>query len=233
MNVYRVESFIEHQDTCNAGRSRASITTSTSPSSDIIPSPTTAWPARMPSSIASQPSDQTPLTSQNLELQLLPPSNVDRSNQNAQVYNELNQDTCLRLSIGLGSKPNELETKHEKLDEDSREQLSLAIVDKARADEARQQAKRQVELAEQELANAKRFRLQAQIELSKAHAARDHAVRQINATLLQITCFSCKQKFRAKPTGGINSGVASYMSSIVSRGANADELIKQRREGIE
>jgi hypothetical protein len=218
----RVESFIEHQDTCNAGRLRASAAASTSPSSDIIPSPT-AWPLRMSTNIPSQPSDQTPPTSQNLELQLLPPSDVDRSSQMKTVYNELNQDTCLRLSIGLGSKPNVSETKHERLNEDSREQLRLAIVDKARADEARHQAKRQVDLAEQELANAKRIRLQAQMELSKAHAIRDHAMRQINATLLQITCFSCKHKFRAKPMAGINSDVASYVSSIVTREENHEQ----------
>jgi hypothetical protein len=222
MHVCRVESFIEHQDSCNADRSRASAATSTSPSSDIILSPT-AWPVRMLSDIPLQLSDKTPLTSQNLELQLLPPSDVDRSNQNAAVYNELNQDPCLRLSIGLGSKPNELGTKHGKLDEDSREQLRLAIADKVRADEARQHAKRQVEMAEQELANAKRIWLQAQTELSKAHAIRDHAMLQINAALLQITCFSCKQKFRAKPTTEINSDVASYVSSIVTREEN-DEL---------
>ncbi|KAJ1701513.1 hypothetical protein LUZ63_001292 [Rhynchospora breviuscula] len=217
----RVESFIEHQDTCNAGRSRTSAAASPSPSSDIIPSPT-GWPLRMPTSIPSQPSEQNQSTSQNLELQLLPPSDVDRANHTASIYNELNQETCLQLSIGFGSKP-EPEMTHQKLKEVSREQLMLAMADKARADEVRQHAKRQVELAEQELANAKRIRMQAQTELSKAHAIRDHAMRQINATLLQITCFSCKQKFRTKPTAMINSGVASYVSSVVTREDNDEQ----------
>lgn len=222
MHAFRVESFIEHQDTCNAGRSRASAAASTSPSSDIIPRPT-PWPNfRMPANIASQPSDQsTPPASHNFELQLLPPSAVDHAKRTVAVLNEPKQDTSLQLSIGLGANPIESETAQEKLKEATREQLRLAMVDKARADDARQHAKRQVELAEQELANAKRIRHQAQTELSKAHAMRDHAVRQINATLLQITCFSCKQKLR------MNSEVASYMSSIVTREEKEEQIINQ------
>lgn len=70
------------------------------------------------------------------------------------------------------------------------------MAEKAYAEEARQQAKRQIELAEQEFANAKGIRQQAQAELEKAQALKDHATKQINATMLQITCHSCKQKFQ-------------------------------------
>uniref|UniRef100_M8BY81 Uncharacterized protein n=1 Tax=Aegilops tauschii TaxID=37682 RepID=M8BY81_AEGTA len=88
------------------------------------------------------------------------------------------------------------------------------MAEKAAADEARAQAKRQGELAEQELASAKRMRHQAQVELSRAHALREHAVRQVNATLLQITCFSCRQKFRAvRPSAAMSSeGACSYVT---------------------
>jgi hypothetical protein len=55
-----------------------------------------------------------------------------------------------------------------------------------------------VELAEQELAGARRVRQQAQLELSRAHALRDHAVRQIDATLMEITCYGCRHNFRAR-----------------------------------
>ncbi|XP_044949291.1 protein indeterminate-domain 14-like [Hordeum vulgare subsp. vulgare] len=98
--------------------------------------------------------------------------------------------------------------------QEARDELRRAMAEKAAADEARAQAKRQGELAEQELATAKRMRHQAQVELSRAHALREHAVRQVNATLLQITCFSCRQKFRAtRPSAAMSSEVAcSYVT---------------------
>uniref|UniRef100_A0ACD5XVS4 Uncharacterized protein n=1 Tax=Avena sativa TaxID=4498 RepID=A0ACD5XVS4_AVESA len=109
---------------------------------------------------------------------------------------------------------------------EAREELRQAMEEKAAADEARAQAKRQGELAEQELATAKRMRHQAQVELSRAHAIRDHAVRQVNATLLQITCFSCRSKFRAvRPpaAAAMPSEVAcSYVSSVLTEGGDAE-----------
>lgn len=99
------------------------------------------------------------------------------------------------------------------------------MAEKALADEARQQAKRQIELAEQEFANAKRIRHQAQVELNRAQALRDHAVKQINSTLLQVTCYGCKQQFQAKPliVSDENSLVASYMSSVVTEGEEEND----------
>lgn len=104
------------------------------------------------------------------------------------------------------------------LKEHAREQLKLAIAEKAYAEEARQQAKRQIELAEQELANAKRLRQQAQAELDKAQALKDHAIKQINSTILQITCHACKMQFHALTTvpSDENSLVLSYMSSAIT-----------------
>ncbi|CAM0951630.1 unnamed protein product [Alopecurus aequalis] len=107
--------------------------------------------------------------------------------------------------------------------QEAREELRQAMAEKAAADEARAQAKRLGELAEQELATAKRMRHQAQVELSRAHAIREHAVRQVNATLLQITCFSCRNKFRAvrSPAAMPSDQVAcSYVSSVLTEGDN-------------
>jgi ribosomal protein L44E len=94
----------------------------------------------------------------------------------------------------------------------------MAMAEKIYAEEARQQAKRQIELAEQEFANAKRIRQQAQAELGKAQALRQHAIKQINSTILQITCHACKQKFHARATTDENSLVFSYMSSSITEG---------------
>jgi multidrug resistance efflux pump len=106
----------------------------------------------------------------------------------------------------------------------AKEQFGHALMDKARADEARQQAKRQVELAEEEFGKAKRIRQQAQMELSRAQALRDHAVKQISSALLEITCFSCKQQFQAKPLAVSEDN--SFVMSAVTEGevANYDQV---------
>lgn len=70
------------------------------------------------------------------------------------------------------------------------------MTEKAYAEEARQQAKRHIELAEQEFSNAKRIRHQAQAELEKARALKEQATKQINSTMLEITCHSCKHNFQ-------------------------------------
>lgn len=103
-----------------------------------------------------------------------------------------------------------------KVKEAAWEQLKLAMEEKAYAEEARQRAKRQVELAEQEFANAKRIRQQAQVELDKAQALREHATKQINSTILQITCHACKQQFRGRKSPDDNSLVLSYMASAIT-----------------
>ncbi|KZV30839.1 hypothetical protein F511_36969 [Dorcoceras hygrometricum] len=76
------------------------------------------------------------------------------------------------------------------------EQLRIALAEKAYADEARQEAKRQIQLAEHQFADAKRIRQQAIAELEKAQALKEHATEQVNSIMLQITCNSCKQKFQ-------------------------------------
>ncbi|KAL2929450.1 Protein SHOOT GRAVITROPISM 5 [Bienertia sinuspersici] len=91
------------------------------------------------------------------------------------------------------------------LKEHANEQLRLAMAEKAYAEDARKEAKRQVELAEREFANAKRIRQQAQAELDKAEALKQHAMKQISSTLLQITCHACKQHFHSTTTTTANN----------------------------
>ena len=97
------------------------------------------------------------------------------------------------------------------------------MAEKVYAEEARQQAKRQIELADKEFTHAKRIRQQAQAELDKAQALKEHARKQINSTILQITCHACKQQFRTRTAGNVappdeNSLVLSYMSSAITEG---------------
>ncbi|RCV31445.1 hypothetical protein SETIT_6G177800v2 [Setaria italica] len=275
----RVESFIEHQDTCNAGRPRAETSSSpasgggggggfaaaastsqqqqrqmhaalsrtassASPSSgggDLGVSPV-AWPGpamASPTAAAAfhhrfDPAPLSPPTphelpgAHNLELQLMPPRGSCATQHSPAVTNpHLGADPMrLQLSIGFGGGARGDDGSEmpaaARLKEEAREQLRLAMAEKAAADEARAQARRQVELAEQELATARRMRQHAQAELGRAHALRDHAVRQVDATLLQVTCYSCRCKFRARAAGAMSSEVASYVSSVVTEGGDAE-----------
>uniref|UniRef100_A0ACD5ZPI9 Uncharacterized protein n=1 Tax=Avena sativa TaxID=4498 RepID=A0ACD5ZPI9_AVESA len=171
-------------------------------------------------------SDRRGAGAHNLELQLMPPrgggaapGTYRPSPRSPAVAHapRLGADAVrLQLSIGTpDDSSDESAAAATTLREESREQLRLATAEKASADEARAQARRQAELAEQELAAARRVREQAQLELGRAHAVRDHAVRQIDATLMEITCYGCRHKFRAR-AAAINSAVASYVSSVHS-----------------
>lgn len=230
----RVESFIEHQDICNAGRIRSELQTlqpprlsrtasSPSPSSDTNFTKVPWAGLRMPNPtepIFLRPEQNNPFTttdhSSNLELQLLPSMNPFSNNFDASVSpnSDKNQATQLQLSIGSCDHGDKIESNHHpswskdvameepalvasRLKEGAREQLRLAMVEKAIAEETRQQAKRQIELAEQEFANSQRIRQQAQAELLKAQILRQHATKQINSTIFQITCQACKQQFEA------------------------------------
>jgi hypothetical protein len=175
----------------------------------------------------------------NLELQLSTTSNsIDATAAAASVSpkRDDNHSTHLQLSIGsceFGEK-NESNTNRNspkesnnnitsRLKEEAREQLRLAMAEKAYAEEARQQAKRQIDIAEQEFANAKRIRQQAQAELDKAQALKDHAIKQVTSTILQITCHACKQQFQAVASDD-NSLVLSYMSAITTEGEVENDI---------
>ncbi|KAL1553711.1 zinc finger protein SHOOT GRAVITROPISM 5-like [Salvia divinorum] len=98
--------------------------------------------------------------------------------------------------------------------EEAEEQLRAAMAERAYAEEARQQAKRQRELAEQEFANAKRIRQQAVAELEKAQALKEKAAQQLSATILQITCHSCKHRFHPEAAAFAAETSSSAANSI-------------------
>lgn len=217
----RVESFIEHQDACSFGMLRSEpqslqlpsapclsrTASSLSPSSDHtnnLINTTVPWPnflVNTPNSI---------IKKHNLELQLLTtttttsltsPFDVSISSKSRDDHTTHNN---LQLSIGSSdilSEKNDSENNNDThrsrngLDEFSGERLRQAVAEKAR-----KEARREIELAEQELANARRIRRQAQVELERAQALKEEAIRQINFTLSQITCHACKQQFQVKRT---------------------------------
>ncbi|XP_008806637.2 protein indeterminate-domain 16-like [Phoenix dactylifera] len=252
----RVESFIEHQDACNAGRARAELQTlqpaclsrtasSPSRSNDTnfsqagwpgLPVPNPATIFLHSSQIPSLPPDRH--CTHHIELRLLPPSNTKSPSLPSSTLSPTSEEAhAAKLQLSIGPSGDRSPDKEPGLatmrfEEEAREQVRLAMAEKALADEARHQAKRQIELAEQEFSNAKRIRHQAQVEINRAHALRDHAVKQINSTLLQITCYACKQQFQAKPmmASDDNSLVASYMSSVVTEGEEENDDQNQQQK---
>ncbi|GMI71492.1 INDETERMINATE(ID)-DOMAIN 15, SHOOT GRAVITROPISM 5, ARABIDOPSIS THALIANA INDETERMINATE(ID)-DOMAIN 15 [Hibiscus trionum] len=206
----RVESFIEHQDACLISRGR-SESQPMLPSSDTNFS-TVPWPSLELAKTTctmlslSPTKDNSPKNDQfhNLELQLLTTSNPTEVSVSPK-----NHPIQLQLSIGSSDTSTEKGPINEKpvlvasrQKQEAVAQLRLAMAEKAYAEEARQQAKRQIELAEHEFARAKRIRQQAQAESAKAQALKNHAVKKIKSTILQITCHACKQRCQAAITEG-------------------------------
>ncbi|KAB2620116.1 protein SHOOT GRAVITROPISM 5-like [Pyrus ussuriensis x Pyrus communis] len=118
-----------------------------------------------------------------------------------------------------------------RLKEFASEELKLAVAEKSYAEDARREAKRQIEMAEIEFANAKRIRQQAQAEVEKAQLLKEQATKRISSAILQITCQACKQHFHiasaASAAAGVLGGVGpsdetslamSYMSSATTEG---------------
>ncbi|KAE8676158.1 Protein SHOOT GRAVITROPISM 5 [Hibiscus syriacus] len=218
----RVESFIEHQDACHMGRvvrpeSQAVqlaclswTASSPSPSTDThfstAPWPSLVLPKTKDTLLLSPTKDNSPKNahSHNLELQLLPTCEVSKDD---------NHSTKLQLSISSQSTAQQ-----------APQQLRLEMEEKTYAEEGRREAKRQIDIAEQEFAKAKRIRQQARSELQKAQALKDHAIKQINSTILQITCHACKQQFQARTPPEENSLVASYIPSALTEGEVENDI---------
>ncbi|GFQ02256.1 protein indeterminate-domain 14 [Phtheirospermum japonicum] len=205
----RVESFIEHQDACSMGRLR-------SEHHHLQPPPATASLSRTAPPSSPSPSSDTNLSVSHLStlprpiqpifLADPPKNNSDHPNLELQLLTKASaagpskldvesHSTQLQLSIGSsseingGEKPdaadNNSSTTGEKparlIREEAAEQLRIATAEKA--------------YAEEEFADAKRIRRQAQAELEKAQALRIQATEKVNSAVMQVTCHACKHKF--------------------------------------
>jgi hypothetical protein len=180
-----------------------------------------------------------------LELKLLPWSDTQTSPR----HEDEHYATHLKLSIGGSSSGGEqkndsprscsrernanasfgvgpINWEVARLKDFASEELKLSMAEKAYAEEARREAKRQIEMAELEFANAKRIRQQAQAELQKAQLLKEQSTKKISSAIMQITCPSCKQHFHTSIAGGGGVGPSddttslgiSYMSSATTEG---------------
>ncbi|KAL8120653.1 protein indeterminate-domain 14-like [Apium graveolens] len=223
----RVESFIEHQDACTVQPDHLQVTlqqqhvcssrtvSSASPSSDNnnnlsnMSKLLRSFPLQTPAQVQQPQFDRDHIRNipthreydhqprQKLELQLLPlSSNIDKT---CQVSNHMHDENCL-IDLNLSVGNNDVDGSDLALR--TEEQLKMAKMEPVFAGEARKHARRQIELAEMEFANAKKIRQQAQAEFEKAKFLKEQSTRKMSSTMLEITCHACKQRFHATKTAG-------------------------------
>ncbi|XP_027153395.1 zinc finger protein SHOOT GRAVITROPISM 5 [Coffea eugenioides] len=241
----RVESFIEHQDTCTVRPVQPDVqamqpacsshaASSNSPSSDnnfsVAPKPRLIMPApsgHQPQFVCSEANNLTGKVQQHsLELQLLPSSYKDEDNHATDLnlsigssrHCEKNEQKCSNLDVSTRSSHGgeKLVMDASRMKQGATEQLRVAMAEKAFAEQARQQAKRQLELAEMEFSNAKRIRQQAQAELEKAQVLKEQATKKISETISEITCHACRQRFQATNVTHVSADETSPAMSYMS-----------------
>ncbi|KAE8123875.1 hypothetical protein FH972_018794 [Carpinus fangiana] len=76
------------------------------------------------------------------------------------------------------------------------EQIRLAAMEKAYAERVRELTRREMELAQTEFARARHMWERAREEVERAERMKERATRQIDSTCMEITCQSCRQRFR-------------------------------------
>lgn len=123
----------------------------------------------------------------------------------------------LQLSIGMARTSAQAKTNEKGETSLTKER---AKDEERKADEMRQEAKRQIEMAEMDFEKAKRIRKEAKAELEKAQIVREKAIKRVNATMMEITCHSCKQLFHLPVMAdeSTSSLVMSYVSSATTEG---------------
>ncbi|KAJ6676484.1 hypothetical protein OIU85_009736 [Salix viminalis] len=76
------------------------------------------------------------------------------------------------------------------------EQIKLAAIEKAYAERVRDLTRREMELAQSEFAKARLMWQRAREEVEKAERMKEKATRQIDSTCMEITCQSCRHRFK-------------------------------------
>ncbi|OWM90594.1 zinc finger protein SHOOT GRAVITROPISM 5 [Punica granatum] len=76
------------------------------------------------------------------------------------------------------------------------EQIRLAAIEKAYAERVRELTRREMELAQSEFARARNMWERAREEVDKAEKMKERATRRTDSRCMEITCQSCRQRFR-------------------------------------
>ncbi|XP_059641897.1 protein indeterminate-domain 16-like isoform X2 [Cornus florida] len=228
----RVETFIEHQDTCKAPKPAfllQSPTLSINTNSRKAPLPNSTLMLKQKTMMhhnfelqkltsSSKPLPtvtSVPLCTQ-LKLSVGSASHVEKNESNSSRMNKDASKAHLMERIGINTEDPLAVLR--RLKDEARKQLQISAEEKAFVEKRRQQANWQIEMAKQEMINANRIREQALSELSKAGVLKERAMRQINPNTLQITCNACKKQYlqliTKEASCGEHSPFASYVSSI-------------------
>ncbi|KAL0425274.1 UNVERIFIED_CONTAM: hypothetical protein Sradi_1062200 [Sesamum radiatum] len=76
------------------------------------------------------------------------------------------------------------------------EQIRLAAIEKAYAERVMEMTRREMELAQSEFARARSLWERAREEVERAERVKERAIDTTDPTCVEITCLSCRQKFR-------------------------------------
>lgn len=158
----------------------------------------------------------------NRELQLLPTTSSSRVSGRASSSSGNNQTAMpdpyesLNLQLSISLQPVQLpsdcviidslethrgyedvKTYVEALKRHAVEQIRLAAAEKAHAERVRELTRREMELAESEFARARHMWDRARDEVDKAERMKDKAARRVDLTCMEITCQSCRKRFRS------------------------------------
>lgn len=76
------------------------------------------------------------------------------------------------------------------------EQIRVAAMEKAYAERVRELTRREMEMAQSEFARARQMWERAREEVERAERMKERATRQVDSTCMEITCQSCRQRFR-------------------------------------
>ncbi|KAL0415688.1 UNVERIFIED_CONTAM: hypothetical protein Slati_3400700 [Sesamum latifolium] len=76
------------------------------------------------------------------------------------------------------------------------EQIRLAALEKAYAERVREMTRREMELAQSEFARARTMWERAREEVERAEKMKERATQTMDSRCMEITCQSCRQKFR-------------------------------------
>ncbi|RWV94171.1 hypothetical protein GW17_00043316 [Ensete ventricosum] len=130
-----------------------------------------------------------------------PPSQAPKSSPGTDTSDHPLLDLNLSMSVGT-QQPSATEESHtysrslQLLKLQTAEQIRLAAVENAYAEQIRELTRTELELAEQEFAHARLVWERAREEVKKSERMKEIATRRINSACLEITCCSCHQRFR-------------------------------------
>ncbi|KAG7564918.1 hypothetical protein ISN44_As10g016600 [Arabidopsis suecica] len=114
----------------------------------------------------------------------------------------IHHDLDLKLSISLSSISTAEEIPNgggggvEALKWQAAEHIRLAAIEKAYAERVRELTRREMEMAQSEFARARVMWQKAREEVERAERLKERSMTKMDTACLEITCHSCRQRFR-------------------------------------